>query len=162
MSERATRLHATADEQIAELIDLVARLDEVTLRLPCPGREKLGGHGIPRFLKALGHRPPEHDDHSHDATGPQDNQYQADHVEPHALREQLAATRETLARIATLTDGQLETIPLEGSFRFCDGQRTLARCWKASSSIRVTRSKPSRARLTATVPRAGRRSGPTR
>jgi hypothetical protein len=35
-------LHATADRQIAELIELVSSADEATLRRPCPGREKLG------------------------------------------------------------------------------------------------------------------------
>jgi hypothetical protein len=42
MSERGQQLHATADQQIAVLIDLLATLDDSTLRLPCPGREKLG------------------------------------------------------------------------------------------------------------------------
>jgi hypothetical protein len=42
MTERATRLHATADGQIAELIGLISAVNDATLRLPCPGREKLG------------------------------------------------------------------------------------------------------------------------
>jgi hypothetical protein len=42
MTDRAEQLHATADEQIAELIALLSAVDEATLRLPCPGREKLG------------------------------------------------------------------------------------------------------------------------
>jgi hypothetical protein len=42
MIERGTALHATADEQIAELIAFISTADEVALRLPCPGREKLG------------------------------------------------------------------------------------------------------------------------
>jgi hypothetical protein len=42
MTERGTQLHATADGQIVELIDLILALDEAALRLPCPGREKLG------------------------------------------------------------------------------------------------------------------------
>jgi hypothetical protein len=42
MTERGSALHATADEQIAELTALVSRVDKVALRLPCPGREKLG------------------------------------------------------------------------------------------------------------------------
>lgn len=42
MTERAMALHATADRQIAELIELVSTVDEVTLRRPCAGREKLG------------------------------------------------------------------------------------------------------------------------
>jgi hypothetical protein len=42
MTERASQLHATADGQIGELIALLSRADDSTLRLPCPGREKLG------------------------------------------------------------------------------------------------------------------------
>ena len=42
MTERASQLHATADEQIGELLDLVSTIDEATARRPCPGREKLG------------------------------------------------------------------------------------------------------------------------
>jgi hypothetical protein len=42
MTDRSKQLYATADGQIAELIDLISTLDEVALGLPCPGREKLG------------------------------------------------------------------------------------------------------------------------
>src|SRR6516164_2669297 len=42
MTERTSQLHATADEQIGELLDLISTIDEATARRPCPGREKLG------------------------------------------------------------------------------------------------------------------------
>jgi hypothetical protein len=42
MTERGKRLHATADAQFAELINLISTLDEAALRRPCPGRENLG------------------------------------------------------------------------------------------------------------------------
>ena len=42
MTERTSRLHTTADEQIGELLDLVSTIDEATARRPCRGREKLG------------------------------------------------------------------------------------------------------------------------
>ena len=42
MSEHAQQLQATSDGEIADLIGLISRLDEITLRRPCPGREKLG------------------------------------------------------------------------------------------------------------------------
>jgi hypothetical protein len=163
MSERGKQLHAIADQQIGELIDLLATLDDTTLRLACPGREKLGdgtvaasvqhtadnyqriadfaetsdqmtggpepnGHGahrLPRFLKALGHRPPDHAEHHHDDAGRHDDQYTPHNVDLDALREHLAAIRESLSLIAALTDSQLQTIPPDGSFRFCDGKRTL-------------------------------------
>ena len=54
-----------------------------------------------------------------------DNGYTADNVDLDAVVEQLGAARETLGRIAELTDNQLDAIPPNDSFRFCDGQRTL-------------------------------------
>jgi hypothetical protein len=42
MTERAQQLHATTDAQISELMSLISTLDDAALRLPCPGREKLG------------------------------------------------------------------------------------------------------------------------
>jgi hypothetical protein len=163
MSGRGEQLHATVDDQLGELIDLIATLDDTTLRRPCPGREKLGdgtiaaaarhavdnyqriadfaetsdrmtageptgrgGHRVPRVLRALGHRPPGHAaEHGHDTAGTHEPEYTVENVDLPALREQLRATRERLKRIATLTDSQLHTIPPDGSFRFCDGQRTL-------------------------------------
>jgi hypothetical protein len=161
MTERGEQLCATADGQIAELIGLISTLDETTLRLPCPGREKLGdgtiaacaqhtadnyqriaafvqtrnrmsgahptqpgGHRIPRFVRALGHRPADHTEHGVGADQ-HDDQYTAGNIDRDALVKQLTASRDTLARVAVLTDGQLDTIPPKDSFRFCDGQRTL-------------------------------------
>lgn len=42
MSERASQLQTAAEEQIDELVALLSKVDEATLRRPCPGREKLG------------------------------------------------------------------------------------------------------------------------
>jgi hypothetical protein len=162
MTERGQELHATADEQTAELIDLVSTLDEATLRLPCPGREKLGdgtvaactqhtadnyqrsaalvetsgrmsaahaptphgGHGIPRFLRVLGHGPADHGEHGPGA-GQHGDSYSADNIDLDAVVKQLTASRGTLGQVAELTDSQLDAIPPKNSFRFCDGQRTL-------------------------------------
>ena len=152
MSERATRLSETADRQISELLDLLQATDASALSLPCPGREKLGdgtvgalanhtadnyrrigefvatsnqisaghgpsphgGHRIPRFMQALGHTSPDHGE-----------SYTMDAVDPTLLKEQLSDARRQLARIGQLSDAQLDTIPPSGSFRFCDGQRTV-------------------------------------
>jgi hypothetical protein len=162
MTERGKQLQAIADDQISELINLVSTLDDAALRLPCPGREKLGDgtiaastrhtvdnyqrigefvqtsdrmsgahapsqHGggrIPRFLRALGHGPADHGEHS-PAAGQHDNQYTADNIDPGAVITQLSASRDALGRIAELTDSQLDAIAAKDSFRFCDGQRTL-------------------------------------
>jgi hypothetical protein len=42
MSERGTQLLDVASRQIAELLELFSTKDEEAMRLPCPGREKLG------------------------------------------------------------------------------------------------------------------------
>ncbi len=42
MTDRGRQLHAAADWQIAGLIALISTVDRASLRLPCPGREKLG------------------------------------------------------------------------------------------------------------------------
>ena len=157
MTDRGQELSATADGQIAELIDLLSTLDQAALDRPCPGREKLGdgtigaaarhtadnyeriaefvqtsdrmsgahgGHRVPRFLRALGHGPQDHANHDHAATE-HDNGYTAQDVDLDAVVEQLKASRDTLGRIAELTDSQLDVIPPKDSFRFCDGHRTL-------------------------------------
>lgn len=82
------------------------------------------GRNARRFLKALGHRPPDHTarDHGH---GTDENPYAADNVDLPALRRQLSATRDAVQQISRLTEQQLDAIPPDGSFRFCDGKRTL-------------------------------------
>jgi hypothetical protein len=42
MSERANQLFETADGQLRELIGILGARDGDALRLPCPGREKMG------------------------------------------------------------------------------------------------------------------------
>jgi hypothetical protein len=81
-----------------------------------------GAHWIPGFLRRLGHRPPDQSGHG---TGPHRNQYTADGIDSAELVKHLSASRQALEQIAVLTDSQLDSIPPEGSFRFCDGQRTL-------------------------------------
>jgi hypothetical protein len=81
-----------------------------------------GGHQIPGFLRRLGHRPP---DHGGGGAGPHGNQYTAGSIDATELVKQLSASRHALEQIGILTDSQLDSIPPEGSFRFCDGQRSL-------------------------------------
>jgi hypothetical protein len=88
------------------------------------GPAQHGGHRIPRFLRAIGHEPADHTEHNPSA-GQHDGEYMADTIDVGAVVEQLAASRAKLGQIAELTDPQLDTIPPDGSFRFCDGQRTL-------------------------------------
>lgn len=83
----------------------------------------LSAHRPPGFLRRFGHQRP---DHGENGTGAHANHYTADGVDPGELINQLSASRHALEQIATLSDNQLHTIPPERSFRFCDGQRTLA------------------------------------
>ncbi|MEO6856968.1 MAG: hypothetical protein ABI323_00035 [Solirubrobacteraceae bacterium] len=101
----------------------------VRLDVLCPGREKLGDgtvaacvqftadnyERIGAFVRA---------EHGH-GTGSHPDLYTADDVDLRALLGQLSTTRSALGRIGELTDKQLDTIPPSGSFRFCDGQRTM-------------------------------------
>jgi hypothetical protein len=83
-----------------------------------------GGHRIPRFLRAIGDAPVDHAEHN-PGPGQHADHYSADTIDLGAVVEQLSASRATLGRVAELTDSQLDAIPPDGSFRFCDGQRTL-------------------------------------
>jgi hypothetical protein len=107
----------TADNyrRIADFInnsDQVAGSDKPAMR---------PAHRMPRLLRAIGHRAPSH---GPNAAG-HDQRYSADDIDVPAVLEQLAATRGDLSRVGQLTDQQLDAIPPKGSFRFCDGQRSL-------------------------------------
>jgi hypothetical protein len=82
-----------------------------------------GAHRIPGFVGRLGHRSPAHDE---DGTDPHGGGYTGDSIDAIELVKQLSASRAALGQIAALTDSQLAAIPPDGSFRFCDGRRTLA------------------------------------
>jgi hypothetical protein len=168
MSDRASHLHATVEQQITELTLLVRNLDPDQARLPCPGREKLGdgtigaivqhtasnyvriaafvqtsdqmtsrqgqqpGHRTPGFLRKIRHdpRPTGHDRrdanrHAHDTAGNSHHAMTAATLDTSTILEQLAHALVTLATLGELTDSQLNTTPPDGTFRFCDGTRTL-------------------------------------
>ena len=162
MSERGSQLHAKADQQIGELLDLVSALDEDTSRRPCSGRDKLGdgtvaasarhsaenyqriaaflttsqrtsvvhappepgGHRFPRALRSSSHGPADHAEYGPGAS-PHNGPYTADNTNLAAVARELSSTRDAIERIAELTDRELDAVPPEGSFRFCDGRRTL-------------------------------------
>jgi hypothetical protein len=87
-------------------------------------RSQHDGHRVPRFIRSRGHRPQSQTEHGPD-DGSHDGPYTADDTDLGVVGGQLSATRERMAQIADLTDNQLDAIPPEGAFRFCDGQRTL-------------------------------------
>jgi hypothetical protein len=78
------------------------------------------GRHIPRFGHLLGglrrHRPRDHGHGDLPAAGGGD---------VGELRRRLSTARADLARIGELDDLRLDSIPPEGSFRFCDGKRSL-------------------------------------
>jgi hypothetical protein len=140
VSERATNLHRAANRQIGELLQLLSTRDAHALGLPCPRREKLGDgtigataqhvldvyHRLARFIdaqRAAPRAPPPspHDAHTHAPSAQGDRA----RLHPEELLQQLSATASALGSLAELTDEQLNTIPPAGSFRFCDGRRTL-------------------------------------
>ena len=81
-------------------------------------------HRIPRLFLARCHRPPRHVESDHN-DGMHRRDYMAENVDLLGLLERLSAGRDALSLLAGLTDEQLDTVPSAGSFRFCDGQRTL-------------------------------------
>jgi hypothetical protein len=129
MNERGARLLETVDGQICELIAILSPRDDAALRLPCPGREKLGDgtvaacaqhaadtyHRIARF--ALEQRG------AH--AGADSHHHGAEVVTRPALLDRLATGREAVKVLVALTDEQLDTVPPAGAARFCDGQRTV-------------------------------------
>jgi hypothetical protein len=81
-------------------------------------------HRIPRFLLACGHRPSSHAESGHEQ-GVHSGDYTAQDVDRDGILKRLSAGRDAFSLLSELTDEQLDTVPPAGSFRFCDGQRTL-------------------------------------
>jgi hypothetical protein len=115
----ALALH-TADSYLR-----IAGFLQATSQMPgAQGGEGQGGHRIPRFRLARGHAPRGHADGGHDE-GTHDRDYTAENVDLHGLLERLSAGRDALSLLADLADERFDVVPPTGSFRFCDGQRTL-------------------------------------
>jgi len=130
MAERAEQLHSTANGQIEQLIGLLSSIDQATLRLPCPGRQKLGdgtvgalvSHTADNYQRIAGFV---QTSEGAPGAGQHGHGHSADNIDPTAVITQLSAARDALGRLAELTNGQLDAVPPKDSFRFCDGQRTL-------------------------------------
>jgi hypothetical protein len=83
-------------------------------------------HRILGLLLARGHTRPSHGDSGHDHDhGAHGDRHAAQNVERQQLIERLTAVRAELVPLAEWTDAQLNAVPPTGSFRFCDGKRTL-------------------------------------
>jgi hypothetical protein len=81
-------------------------------------------HRTPRILRSLAHGPASHPENGTDPAS-HDGPYTAQNTDLGLIVRQLSATRASLGQIAVLTDSQLDAVPPQGAFRFCDGQRTL-------------------------------------
>lgn len=140
MSERGTQLLETANRQIFELISLLSTQGESALKLPCPGREKLGDgtlgatashvanvyHLLARFLQANGHMlgtragsRPGRGDSSHT------DEHGSERIDLQRLLQQLSDASSAVSPLADISDEHLSSVPPAGSFRFCDGHRTV-------------------------------------
>jgi hypothetical protein len=88
------------------------------------GRQQLGRHKFPGALRVVGHT--KRDQSAHQPIGHgQHDVYTAETARSAEIAQRLTSARDDLARIGELTDDQLDAIPPKGSFRFCDGERTL-------------------------------------
>lgn len=132
MSERAGTIAGIGDEQVAELLDLLAAAADDELRRPCPGREKLGDgsivavawHAVQNYGRiarfAAGDQPAEQG--AHDAS------LSAERIDRAALLAAAERARKDLGVLATLGDDRLDAVPPpDAPMRFCDGKRTLER-----------------------------------
>ena len=122
MSTRGRQLQDSAERQLDRLAALLERIDDAAAQRPCPGREKLGDgtigtlaahtagnyERIAAFVSEAG-------EHLHRAGG----------FDRTRALVQAARARAAFAVLGTLTDDQLDAVPAAGSFRFCDGTRTL-------------------------------------
>jgi len=128
MSERGGKLLETVNRQVAGLLKLLSTRGEGGLSLPCPGREELGDGTVAattehvtrvyqllaQFLSGQEHEPGVHGTRGRDET-----------LELSELLQRLCAARTALEPLADLPDRELDAVPRDGSFRFCDGRRTL-------------------------------------
>ena len=111
------------------------------MRLPCPGREKLGDgtvaacalhtadsyHRIAGFIDAQsqgGHHRTAGLLHGHDERPHQDD-YSTENIDLQALLDKLRTAQSALRALADLTDEQLDTVPPASDMKFCDGKRAL-------------------------------------
>lgn len=116
---------AACTAHTADRYKLIAEFLQAAGQMPMTNAgNKRGPHRIPRLLLARGHGP-----NAHGQGGHEQRRHDGDHtdqsVDLDGLLERLSASRDALVLLADLTDERLDTVPPAGSFRFCDGQRTL-------------------------------------
>jgi hypothetical protein len=133
MSGRGINALELADDQIAELVQLLSTRGEDALSLPCRGRQKLGDgtvgatashmadnyRRIAAFVTATAHG-------RHRASpGHEPGRHPAADRDRAALLARLREARHALGVLADLSEDQLDQVPPASGMRFVDGQRTL-------------------------------------
>jgi hypothetical protein len=141
MSERGERLLEGANRQIGALLELLSTGGQDALALPCPGREELGDGSVGataqhvaavyQQLAGLIHEGAEQrarpdPGHGHEAMVHGDR-HDAGGIDLDDLLQRLSGAMSALGPLAAMTDERLDSVPAAGSFRFCDGRRTLER-----------------------------------
>jgi hypothetical protein len=99
----------------------IAGLLQATSQIPAGQPRR---HPIPRPVSSGDYPSHRHVNGGHDVDRHYGD-YTAENVDLHNLLERLSTGRDNLNLLADMTDQQLDTTPPAGSFRFCDGQRTL-------------------------------------
>jgi hypothetical protein len=150
MSERGRTLAALAEAQIDELTNLIATREDSFLRLPCPGREKLGDGSVAASamhvagnyrriamfaVEAASVRTGDAG-HSNGRSAPSPppratrgrpshDALPNDRIDRRGILESLRVASTAVAQIAELSDPQLNCVPAADGMRFCDGRRSL-------------------------------------
>src|ERR1035441_1244855 len=114
---------AACTAHTADRYELIAEFVGAASQLSGAGARR-GPHRVSGFLRARGHGPGGHAERDHEGSR-HDGDYTAENVDLDSLLDRLSAARGALNILSELTDEQLDTVPPAGSFRFCDGQRTL-------------------------------------
>jgi hypothetical protein len=116
---------AACASHTADRYKLIAEFLQTVGKMPAANAaKKRAPHRIPRLPLARAHGPGSHAQGEHEQRR-HDGDYTDQSVDLDDLLERLSASRDALVLLAELTDERLDTVPPAGSFRFCDGQRTL-------------------------------------
>jgi hypothetical protein len=126
MEGRGGALLSTAQTQLSDLIRTLQGREDSALKLPCPGRGKLGDgtvgaivlHIADSYRRIAGFvRGREMDGHG--------RAHRHEHVSVDDVLERLSGAMDALAVLGTLSDAHLDAVPPASDMKFCDGQRTL-------------------------------------
>ena len=133
MTERGTVQFDVAHEQTSRLQALLSTHDDRALKRPCPGREKLGDgtvaavatHVVASYERIGGFVAATVRGLSVPAQAGHAAGHAGEATDVHDLTQALTRANEALLPLRDLSDEQLDSVPVAGAMRFCDGERTL-------------------------------------